>query len=97
MEIYLIGSSIKSPDTANDLDLIVVSDKPVDICLYTSQQWQDFQDNDQSCEGRRVVIHPPKIKGNTLNGAIKRLLPEEECSLRIPSNSSSTDYGREDG
>ncbi len=63
MEVYQIGSSIDNPETANDLDLIVVSDKPVDICLYTESQWIDFQAKGQSNVGHRVVIHPPKDKG----------------------------------
>ena len=74
MMVFQIGSSIEDPDNANDLDLIVVCDKPVDICVYTESQWKDFMLNGGSDKGHRVVLYPSKMKGNTLNGNINKLL-----------------------
>jgi len=68
MRVIQIGSSLKS-DTPNDFDLLVVSDIPVDICLYTTEQWEIFKQQGQSSEGRRVVIHPPKPKSFQTNAA----------------------------
>ncbi len=73
MEVYQIGSSIDNPAEANDLDLLIVSDKPIDICLYTPAQWSDFIKNKGSAEGRRIVIHPLKHKGNKLKKMVKLL------------------------
>ena len=66
MKVFQIGSSIDTPEIANDLDLIVVSDKPLDVCLYTESQWKNFQTNGHSSEGHRTVIHPPKDKSRKL-------------------------------
>lgn len=74
MKVFQIGSSIENPDTANDLDLIIVSDKPVDICLYTTADWEKFIRNGGSWVGQRVVMHPRKHKGSTLDGNIKQIL-----------------------
>jgi len=74
MRVFQIGSSIENPDTANDLDLIVVSDKPVDVCLYTTADWEEFVKNGGSCHGQRVVMYPRKHKGNKLNGNIRQIL-----------------------
>ncbi len=74
MKIFQIGSSIENPDTANDLDLIIVSDKPVDICLYTIADWKKFTENGGSCHGQRIVMHPRKHKGSKLDGKIKQIL-----------------------
>ncbi|KKK50429.1 hypothetical protein LCGC14_3125130, partial [marine sediment metagenome] len=38
-KVYQIGSSLKDPKNAKDLDLLVISDKPVDICIYTPEEW----------------------------------------------------------
>ncbi len=77
MRIYQIGSSIEDPATANDLDLLIVSDKPVDICLYTLDDWEEFLSNESSCHGQRVVLYPRKNKGSKLNGNIRQILPVE--------------------
>ena len=74
MKIFQIGSSIENPDTANDLDLTIVSDKPVDICLYTTADWKEFVRNSGSCHGQRIVMHPRKHKGDSLDGKIKQIL-----------------------
>jgi hypothetical protein len=58
MRIFQIGSSLKNESTANDIDLIIVSDKPVDICLYSKKAWAEFQLNGFSETGKRVVLHP---------------------------------------
>jgi hypothetical protein len=73
MKIFQIGSSIDTPEISNDLDLIIVSDIPVDMCLYTEEQWEDFKTNGHSSKGHRTVIHPPKDKGKKLL-KIKQLL-----------------------
>jgi len=80
MKVFQIGSSICNPDTANDLDLIVVSDKPVDICLYTTADWEMFLANGGSSRGQRVVLHPRKHKGSKnpdkplIEGPMKQIL-----------------------
>ena len=62
MQVFHYGSSIVDEDSANDIDLIVVTDKPVDLCLYTPEQWAEFEVEGYSTEGHRVVIHPAKNK-----------------------------------
>lgn len=74
MEVYQIGSSINNTKNAKDLDLIIVCDKPVDICVYTDKQWLEFNKNGGSDKGRRIVMFPRSHKGNLLNSDIKRLL-----------------------
>ena len=74
MKVFQIGSSIDNPEEASDLDLIIVSDKPVDICVYTEQQWLQFEENGGSSDGRRIVIHPQSWKGDKLNGNIKQVI-----------------------
>ena len=74
MKVFQIGSSIENPDKANDLDLIIVSDKPVDICLYTTADWKAFVRNSGSCHGQRIVMHPRKHEGGVLDGKIKQIL-----------------------
>ena len=64
MNVFQIGSSLENEKTANDLDLLIVSDKPVDICLYTSEQWQEFIKIGSSDTGRRIVMHPLETKGS---------------------------------
>ena len=61
MKVFQIGSSL-TKDNPNDFDLLVVSDIPVDICVYTEEQWMRFNDNGGSDEGHRIVVHPPKRK-----------------------------------
>ncbi len=73
-KVFLIGSSIKNPETANGLDLIVVSDKPIDLCIYTPEQWDEFKRDSQSDKGQRIIIYPQAMKGNKLNGNIKPLI-----------------------
>ena len=77
MKVYQIGSSIDNPETANDLDLIIVCDKPVDIAMYTTDDWETFVHNGGSNKGQRVVLHPRKFKGQKLNGKIKKILGSE--------------------
>lgn len=72
-KVFQIGSSIDSPETANDLDLIIVSDKPVDICVYTEVQWRGFVQHGGSAEGQRVVIYPREWKGNKLTKKVQLL------------------------
>ncbi len=74
MKVFQIGSSIENPDKANDLDLIIVSDKPVDICLYTTADWKKFIEDGGSCHGQRIVMHPRKHKGDSLDGKVKQIL-----------------------
>lgn len=74
MKVFQIGSSIENPDTANDLDLIIVSDKPVDICLYTTADWKAFIKNGGNCHGQRIVMFPRKHKGSKLNEKIKQIM-----------------------
>ena len=74
MKVFHIGSSIENPDEANDLDLLIVCDKPVDICLYTTADWKKFIEDGGSCHGQRIVMHPRKHKGLTLNGKIRQIL-----------------------
>lgn len=77
MKVFQIGSSIDSPETANDLDLIIVCDKPVDIAMYTVDDWNMFVHNGGSSRGQRVVLHPRKHKGGKLNGKIRQILGSE--------------------
>lgn len=72
-KVYQIGSSLKDPKNAKDLDLLVISDKPVDICFYTEKQWKDFEAKGQSDLGQRIVVYPRKMKDNKLAGNIEEL------------------------
>ncbi len=65
MKIFQIGSSIDNEDTANDIDLLIISDKPIDICLYTPEEWDEFIKKGGSSEGQRVVLYPKKHKGSS--------------------------------
>ncbi len=58
MEVFLYGSILENEQTANDVDLIVVSDKPVDICVYSKVEWKAFKVSGVSKAGKRVVLHP---------------------------------------
>ncbi|KKN64867.1 hypothetical protein LCGC14_0487010 [marine sediment metagenome] len=62
MQVFHYGSSIVDEKSANDIDLIVVTDKPVDLCIYTPEQWAEFKATGHSTEGHRTVIHPAKSK-----------------------------------
>jgi hypothetical protein len=62
MRIIRIGSSIDNPGSCNDIDLLLITNKPVDICVYTPEDWEDFKRTGISSKGHRVVIHPRKIK-----------------------------------
>jgi hypothetical protein len=62
MKIIRIGSSIDNPDTCNDVDLLLITNKPVDVCVYTTKEWENFKHTGTSSNGHRVVIHPGKIK-----------------------------------
>lgn len=62
-KIYQIGSTLSTKKEPNDLDLLIVSDIPVDICLYSTKQWDKFLKEGKSSEGSRIVIYPPKEKG----------------------------------
>ena len=60
MKVYQFGSSVDAggEEKANDIDLIIVSDKPVDICLYSEREWELFGSGGVSDRGKRVVLHP---------------------------------------
>lgn len=61
MRVFQIGSSLVSK-TPNDFDLLIVSDIPVDICLYSEAEWEKFIKNKGSNQGHRIVIYPKKQK-----------------------------------
>ncbi len=73
MIIYQIGSSLTDVKTAKDFDLLIIVDKPVDICLYTTKQWQDFNSKGFSDVGQRVVLYPAKRKNNNLKEKLRLL------------------------
>lgn len=58
MKIYQFGSSLINEEKANDYDLIIVSDKPVDICLYSEEEWEQFKKVGFSISGHRIVAYP---------------------------------------
>ncbi len=58
MEVFLYGSALENEQTANDIDLIVVTDKPVDLCVYSEAEWEAFKISGVSKVGKRVVLHP---------------------------------------
>ena len=62
MQVFHYGSSVTEEKSANDIDLIVVADKPVDLCIYTPEQWERCRSNGHSSEGHRTVIYPAKDK-----------------------------------
>ncbi len=72
IEIHQIGSSLEN-DSPNDYDFLIVTDKPVDICIYTPEQWILFKKHGWSTEGCRTVIHPPKRKGDRITN-IRQIL-----------------------
>jgi len=74
MKVFQIGSTITDKQTPNDLDIVVVSNIPVDICLYTTEQWQQFKNTGTSISGHRVVLYPPKAKRFPTRGKRVQLL-----------------------
>ncbi len=59
-EIFLYGSSLDGE--GNDIDIIIVSDKPVDVCIYTPREWKSLNDKGRiMCRGR-TVLHPTMCK-----------------------------------
>ncbi len=58
IRVFLYGSSLDNEQTANDVDLIVVSNKPIDICVYSETEWNEFEKSGISTAGKRVVLHP---------------------------------------
>jgi len=75
MKIFQIGSSLDDEDKSNDIDLLIVSNKAVDICLYTEEEWKQFEQTKVTPHGHRVVICPPARKIFPL---AKRLLKKVE-------------------
>ena len=58
MRVFLYGSAMADEQAANDIDLMVVSDKPVDLCVYSEAEWEAFKESGVSTAGKRVVLHP---------------------------------------
>ncbi len=58
MRVFQFGSSLQNEEEANDIDIIIVSDKPIDICLYSEKEWEEFEKEGTSTSGKRVVLHP---------------------------------------
>ena len=61
IKVYQYGSSLDS-EHPNDIDLFVITDKPVDLCIYTPDEWEKFRRTGKSTKGRRIVIYPCRHK-----------------------------------
>ncbi len=60
--IFLYGSSLGNLQDAADLDLIIVSEKPVDVCVYTPEEWEELNSKGEIlCRGR-TVLYPSSYK-----------------------------------
>lgn len=60
--VFLYGSSLRDFQNASDLDLIIVTGKPVDICVYTPEEWGELSTNGEIlCRGR-TVLYPSSYK-----------------------------------
>ncbi len=73
MKVFQIGSSLIDEESASDFDLLIVCDKPVDLCFYTTEQWEEFKEQGHSEHGQRIVVYPRKRKGDKV-GNIKELM-----------------------
>ncbi len=83
IKMFRIGSSLNS-ENPNDYDFLVIADKPVDICLYTPEDWEDFMKTGLSDKGQRIVLYPRKEKG-------EKLLKKEEIAVCGPFISFASD------
>ena len=61
IEVYQVGSSLTKEDS-NDIDIILVSDLPIDICVYSKADWEIFKELGVSSHGKRLKIYPNKMK-----------------------------------
>jgi len=60
--VFLYGSSLKNLQNVADLDLIIVTEKPVDVCVYTPEEWKELNSNREIlCRGR-TVLYPSSHK-----------------------------------
>jgi len=62
IKIIQIGSSLENEKQANDIDLLIIADKPVDIGIYTPDEWEKFKHTGINKLGRRIVIWPLEEK-----------------------------------
>lgn len=61
-QIFLYGSVLQGDEDANDIDLIVVTNNPVDVCVYTPEEWVELNSKGGIlCRGR-TVLYPSSYK-----------------------------------
>ena len=61
IEVYQFGSSL-TEENPNDVDIILVSDLPIDLCVYSKAEWANFKKVGISSKGKRIKFYPNKMK-----------------------------------